>query len=87
MTSSLGGRSINVRLTAREWVGVFVFILTSAVGFATVFAQAKNVEQQSRETAEDLSAFKARTEEKLDRLIEMVGVLNGRLSATRGGGK
>jgi len=79
MTSNIGTRSISVRLTAREWVGVFAFITSSAVGFAVVFAQAKNVESQAADTANDLAQFKAKTDEKLDYIIEALGVIRGKL--------
>jgi len=79
MTSNFGGRNVSVKFTVREWFAIFLFLTSGAVGFSAVYAQAKSVEAKALETAQEFAEFKEKTNDKLDRLLEMVSVIKGQM--------
>lgn len=87
MTSNLGSRSINVKLTMREWFGVGVFIFSTAIGFASVYSQAKTVEAKAMETAQDLSEFKDKTNAKLEEIKSDTAFIRGVIGRNRPSGQ
>lgn len=72
MTTIDGDKKLTMRLTLKEWAALFVAILAIAAPVYATYLKANAA-------SEDLATYKHATDAKLDRLLEMVSVIKGKV--------
>lgn len=67
-----GDKKLTMRLTIKEWAALFVAILAIAAPVYATYLKANAA-------SEDLAQYKQTTDTKLDKLLEMVSVIKGKV--------